>query len=94
MFTFLFLAMAGSGACPSPWRGLKPKSLPLSNPVIRIIHAYPRFVFVYLCVLSSNGERTKPCRCEEEGGEEGDWLRSHASEGGQLRRVVFRGISF
>ena len=54
------------------------------------MHVRLRFVFVH--VRSSNGDRTKPCRWEEEGGEEGDWLRSHASEGGELRRVVFRGI--
>jgi len=47
------------------------------------------FAFVYLYLLSSNCEPTKPCRWEEEGGEEGDRLRSHASEGGELRRVVF-----
>lgn len=49
-------------------------------------------VSFFLYVRSSDGVRTKPCRCEEEGGEEGNWLRSHASEGGELRRVVFRGI--
>jgi len=45
MLTFFFLAMTGSGAPPSPWRGLKPKNLRLSNPVIRIIHAYS-----HLCI--------------------------------------------
>lgn len=53
------------------------------------LHYSRVFAFVYLYVLSSNGERTKPCRWEEEGGEEGDWLRSHAPKGGELRRVVF-----
>lgn len=57
MLTFIFLAIAGSGVPPSPWRGLKPKKLPLSNPVICIIHAYSHLC-IYMFFLLMASERS------------------------------------